>query len=135
MAGPNTKFAFGGYSQGCQVIHKTRAFIAQDPALLDRIIGATLFGDPYMMAQGTLGRVPKRWAGKIIDNCAKGDPVCGGGNNFLAHITGYTSSVTRTSAKFLADRLAGKTGDANSPLHGHDATRPDTSPSKPAWAA
>ncbi|TGZ83538.1 cutinase-domain-containing protein [Ascodesmis nigricans] len=130
---PDTKFAFGGYSQGCQVFHKARAGLAETQ-YTDRFIGATLFGDPYMMAVGTLARVPPYWVGKIMDNCARGDPVCGGGSNFLAHITGYTSSTFRTSAEFLADRLAGRAGNAKSPLSGHDETLPDYTPTLPAWA-
>ncbi|KAI5853805.1 cutinase-domain-containing protein [Tricharina praecox] len=127
---PNMKFAFGGYSQGCQVFHKARAGLA-DPAIQKRIIGAALFGDPYMMATGTLSRVPTTWAGKIHDNCASGDPVCGGGDNFLAHITGYSSSTARSAATFLTDRLEGRPGNAKSPLNGNNNNLPDTTPSTP----
>ncbi|KAI5777908.1 cutinase-domain-containing protein [Geopyxis carbonaria] len=128
---PELRFAFGGYSQGCQVFHKARAGLA-DENLQAKFVGATLWGDPYMMAAGTLSRVPKSWAGKILDNCAVGDPVCGGGDNLLAHIIGYTGTYTR-AAEFLEDRLNGESGNAKSDLHGNDKNLPDYTSSLPAW--
>lgn len=83
---PNAKFAFGGYSQGGQVVHKARAGL-HATAYQNKIVGATLWGDPYMMAcecpfvgvskayadsdaAGALARIPPSWYGKILDNCA-----------------------------------------------------------------
>ena len=98
---PGTKFVLNGYSQGAMVMVTLMQRLPAD--LQPRVVAAVLYGDPYYKsaspsAAGTakgsangivpgLG-VPAAFAGRTIDFCNTGDPVCGAGNNISAHL-GY----------------------------------------------
>jgi cutinase len=98
---PDEKFVLNGYSQGAMVMVTLMQRLPAD--LQPRVVAAVLYGDPYYKsaspsAAGTakgaangivpgLG-VPAAFAGRTIDFCNTGDPVCGAGSNISAHL-GY----------------------------------------------
>jgi pimeloyl-ACP methyl ester carboxylesterase len=103
---PNQKFVLVGYSQGADVMHNAAAKLPE--ALHPRVIAVVMFGDPGNMGPtaksplgGTVPVFPKVLANRLMENCAKGDPVCGGGSNILAHLTYGTGAYMGESAKFI----------------------------------
>ncbi|MFA7510535.1 cutinase family protein [Mycolicibacterium vanbaalenii] len=114
---PNTRIVLGGYSQGAAVV----AMLAGVPPLGDRIgsIGSApplpggltgnvaavaVFGNPSakfgspVSARGT-------FAGKAIDLCADGDPICSDGRNPFAHTSYERSPFIGQAAGFAAGRV------------------------------
>lgn len=74
---PQTKVVVGGYSQGSMVVHNAAQSLSAG-----QISAAVLFGDPLKTQS----------VGKLADNkrkefCAQGDPVCGNGENVMAHLS------------------------------------------------
>jgi cutinase len=107
------RFILVGYSQGANVVDNSIG-ISSDGALVGGAIVATipaaagtrvaailLFGNPIR----AIGRsVTGTYAGRTLDLCAAGDPVCqAGGLNFLAHLS-YTRNANQ-AADFAASRV------------------------------
>ncbi|PRC41454.1 cutinase [Mycobacterium sp. ITM-2017-0098] len=114
---PNTRIVLGGYSQGAAVVD----LLAGVPPLGNRIgdVGlapplpgglngnvaavavfgnpATKFGNP-VSARGS-------FAGKAIDQCADGDPICSDGRNPFAHTSYESSPLVGQAAGFAAGRV------------------------------
>lgn len=114
---PNTRIVLGGYSQGAAVVD----MLAGVPPLGNRIgdVGlarplpgglngniaavavfgnpATKFGNP-VSARGS-------FAGKALDLCADGDPICSDGRNPFAHTSYERSPLIGQAAGFAAGRL------------------------------
>ncbi|WP_183467256.1 cutinase family protein [Mycolicibacterium iranicum] len=114
---PGTRIVLGGYSQGAAVVD----MLAGVPPLGNRIgnIGsapplpgglngnvaavavfgnpATKFGNP-VSASGS-------FAGKAIDLCADGDPICSDGRNPFAHTSYERSPFIGQAAGFAAGRV------------------------------
>ncbi|SON58752.1 putative cutinase cut3 [Mycobacterium simulans] len=44
------------------------------------------------------------FAGKILNLCNEGDPICSGGNQWKAHM-GYVPGLTNEAASFVASKL------------------------------
>ncbi|OBH05523.1 MULTISPECIES: cutinase family protein [unclassified Mycobacterium] len=96
---PNTRIVLGGYSLGAEVVD--RAMWAGLPPGVDQHIAAVaLFGN------GTHGLAPA-FAGKTIDQCAAGDPICGRGTNWPSHLqpSYIGSGLVDQAAGFVAGRL------------------------------
>ncbi len=96
---PNTRIVLGGYSLGADVVD--RAMWAGLPPGVDQHIAAVaLFGN------GTHGLAPA-FAGKTIDQCAAGDPICGRGTNWSSHLqpSYIGSGLVDQAAGFVAGRL------------------------------
>lgn len=114
MAGscPNTKLVLGGYSQGAAVIDIVTA--APLPGLgfhnplpdgaADHVAAVALFGNPSGRAGKLMGMLSPYFAGKIIDLCNPGDPICSDGKNWQAHL-GYVPGLTSQAANFAAGRI------------------------------
>ncbi|MGP4057319.1 cutinase family protein [Mycobacterium sp. 4D054] len=114
---PNTRIVLGGYSQGAAVV----AMLAGVPPLGDRIgtIGSApplpaglggnvaavaVFGNPSAkFGSPVSGRGV--FAGKAIDLCADGDPICSGGRNPFAHTSYERSPLIGQAAGFAAGRV------------------------------
>jgi cutinase len=112
MAGscPNTRMVLGGYSLGAVaadlvtgVNYPAFGFTNPLPPGMDQHIAAVaLFGN------GTkrLGPTPA-FAGKTIDQCADGDPICGRGLNWPSHLqpSYLGSGLVDQAASFIAGKL------------------------------
>lgn len=77
------------------------------PALDQQVAAVALFGNG---TRGILGPVPDfspAFAGKTIDVCAKGDPICSGGLNWPSHLqpSYIDSGLVDQAAGFVAARL------------------------------
>jgi cutinase len=109
MAGscPNTREILGGYSLGAEVAdlviggRPAFGFINLLPPGVDQHVAAVaLFGN------GTKGFAPA-FAGKTIDQCAQGDPICGRGTNWPSHLqpSYIGSGLVDQAASFVAGKL------------------------------
>jgi cutinase len=101
MAGscPNTREVLGGYSLGAEVADL--ATWGRIPPGVDQHVAAVaLFGN------GTRSVAPA-FAGKTIDQCAQGDPICGKGLVWSAHLqpSYIGSGLVDQAAGFVAGRL------------------------------
>ena len=113
---PSTKIVLGGYSQGAAVVD----MLAGVPPLGDRIgeigsapplpVGATVlvssvavFGNPATKFGNPLSSVGQ-FAGRAVDLCKDGDPICSDGRNPLAH-RGYENGMAQQAANFAAGRV------------------------------
>lgn len=104
---PNTRMVLGGYSLGAEVadlVTGGRAgfgFTNPLPPGTDQHIAAVaLFGN------GTR-RLAPAFAGKTIDQCAVGDPICGRGTNWPSHLqpSYIDSGLVDQAASFVAGKL------------------------------
>jgi cutinase len=104
---PNTRMVLGGYSLGAEVadlVTGGRAgfgFTNPLPPGTDQHIAAVaLFGN------GTR-RLAPAFAGKTIDQCAAGDPICGRGTNWPSHLqpSYIDSGLVDQAASFVAGKL------------------------------
>lgn len=96
---PNTRIVLGGYSLGAEVVD--RAMWAGLPPGTDQHVAAVaLFGN------GTRGLAPA-FAGRTIDQCAAGDPICGRGTNWPSHLqpSYIGSGLVDQAAGFVAGKL------------------------------
>jgi cutinase len=101
MAGscPNTREVLGGYSLGAEVADvATHGRIP--PGVDQHVAAVALFGN------GTR-QVAPAFAGKTIDQCAQGDPICGRGMNWSSHLqpSYIGSGLVDQAASFVAGRL------------------------------
>ena len=113
---PSTTFVLGGYSQGAAVVD----MLAGVPPLGNRIgeIGSApprpgsyvgfvsavaVFGNPASKFGNPLTS-SGQFAGKAIDLCKDGDPICSDGRNPLAH-RGYEDAMAQQAASFAAGRV------------------------------
>jgi cutinase-like protein len=104
---PNTRMVLGGYSLGAEVsdlVTGGRAafgFTNPLPPGMDQHVAAVaLFGN------GTR-RLAPAFAGKTIDQCAPGDPICGRGTNWPSHLqpSYIDSGLVDQAASFVAGKL------------------------------
>jgi cutinase-like protein len=102
MAGscPNTRMVLGGYSLGA-----TAADLAtrgMPPGMDQHIAAVALFGN----GAKRLGPAPA-FAGRTIDQCADGDPICGRGVNWPSHLqpSYLGSGLVDQAASFIAGKL------------------------------
>lgn len=113
---PSTKIVLGGYSQGAAVVD----MLAGVPPLGNKIgsIGSapplsptaavtvaavTVFGNPATKFGQPLSSVGQ-FAGRAIDLCKDGDPICSDGRNPFAH-HGYEDASAQQAASFAAGRV------------------------------
>ena len=114
---PNTRVVLGGYSQGAAVVD----MLAGVPPLGNRIgnIGSgpplpgglngnvaavAVFGNPSTKF-GNPVSASGSFAGKAIDLCADGDPICSDGRNPFAHTSYESSPFIGQAAGFVAGRV------------------------------
>jgi cutinase len=115
---PNTKLVLGGYSLGAAaadvvVAMKRPGFGYTDPlpATMDQHIAAVaLFGNGTQRVLGPVPNFSPAFAGKSIDLCAEGDPICAHGIRSLrwsSHLqNSYISSgLVDQAASFVAGKL------------------------------
>lgn len=109
---PRTKLVLGGYSQGAAVVDIVTAapisgFGFSQPlpaAAADHIAAVTLFGNPSGRAGGLMSKLSPNFAGKTIDLCNQGDPICSAGGLWAAHLN-YVPGLTNQAARFVASKV------------------------------
>lgn len=115
---PNTKLVLGGYSLGAaaadvvMAMHKPGlGYTDVLPAGLDQHVAAVaLFGNATQRVVGDIPGPGPGFAGKIIDLCAGGDPICTPGIHELhwsSHLqpSYINSGLVDQAASFVAGRL------------------------------
>jgi cutinase len=97
---PNTRMVLGGYSLGATAADL--AIRAMPPGMNQHIAAVALFGN----GARRLGPA-HAFAGKTIDQCADGDPVCGRGLNWPSHLqpSYLGSGLVEQAASFIAGKL------------------------------
>ncbi|AKK29591.1 cutinase family protein [Mycobacterium sp. EPa45] len=120
---PNTKLVLGGYSQGAAVV----GFVTADaipagyavppgtplplPAgVADRVAAVALFGKPSQKFMAAIDEpvvsLGPAYAGKTIDLCAGGDPICSQeGGNTAAHSMYAGNGMVQQAASYVAKRI------------------------------
>lgn len=118
---PNTKLVLAGYSQGAAVIGFVTANAVPggvNPAdvpkpmpagVADHVAAVALFGKPDPQFMQVIDSPPVTvgplYAGKTIEMCAPGDPICSDGDDGAAH-TSYTSNgMVDQAATWVAGRV------------------------------
>lgn len=124
---PATKIVLGGYSQGAAVAgYTTSSTVPAGYALpaglsgpmpasvASHVSAVALFGTPDDWFLGLVNRgapsitVGDLYAGKTVELCATGDPVCyPGGLDRSAHSSYTTNGMTDQAAEYVAGRLGG----------------------------
>jgi cutinase len=97
---PNTRMVLGGYSLGATAADL--ATRSMPPGMDQHIAAVALFGN----GAKRLGPAPA-FAGKTIDQCADGDPICGRGLNWPSHLqpSYLGSGLVEQAASFIAGKL------------------------------
>ncbi|GAA3282502.1 cutinase family protein [Dactylosporangium vinaceum] len=109
---PGTRFVLGGYSQGATVtdiaigiqVGRTRGN-AIPAALDDRVAAVVVFGNPLGIGRQTIAGRSAVFGPKAKEFCNIGDPVCGNGNDFAAHLRYVTNGSIQQAADFAVQRL------------------------------
>ena len=106
---PGTRFVIGGYSQGATVTSiavgirtGTSSGTPIPAALAPRVAAVVVFGNPLGISRQTIATASPVYGPKSRDYCNNGDPVCGGGFNFAAHLTYASNGSTTQGAQFAA---------------------------------
>ena len=115
---PNTKLVLGGYSRGAAaadvVVAMTKpgfGYTDPLPPPMDQHVAAVaLFGNATQRVVGDVPGPSPAFAGKIIDLCAAGDPICTGGVQDLhwhSHLqpSYIGSGLVDQAAGFVAGKL------------------------------
>jgi hypothetical protein len=96
---PNQVYVLNGYSKGAIVMTNVMRQISPD--LAPKVKAVVMYGSPMHKANSPSsagtgkngntmmpGTVPAAWTSRTRQYCHAGDPVCGAGANFMAHV-GY----------------------------------------------
>ena len=115
---PSTRFILGGYSQGAAVVDMLMGIpplgnkvgdVGSAPplpsSLADRVVAFTAFGNPSTKFGLPVSAAIVPFAGKGIDLCADGDPICSQGRNPFAHTSYEKSDLVGQAAGFVSGLL------------------------------
>lgn len=115
---PGTRFVLGGYSQGAAVVDMLMGIpplgnkvgdVGSAPPLpgnlADRVAAVAAFGNPSTKFGVPVSAAVVPFAGKGIDLCADGDPICSQGRNPFAHTNYEKSDLVGQAAGFVAGLL------------------------------
>ncbi len=115
---PSTKFVLGGYSQGAAVVdmlvgipplgNKVGDIGSAPPLpgnLANRVAGLAVFGNPSTKFSIPITSAGGVFAGKGVDFCNDGDPICSRGRNPFAHTDYEKGDSPAQAAGFLAGLL------------------------------
>lgn len=114
---PSTRIVLGGYSQGAAVVDMLAGVpplgdrigsIGSGPPLppdaADNVSAVAVFGNPATKFGNPLTN-SGAFAGRAIDLCADGDPVCSDGRNPFAHKNYESEEFIPQAASFVTARL------------------------------
>ena len=108
----NTEFVIGGYSQGASVTDIAMGIRGAGtrgeaiPAdLAGRVSAVVVFGNPLGLQRRTIANSSAVFGPKAKEFCNTGDPVCGGGRNFAAHLAYPRNGSVQQAAKFAAGKI------------------------------
>lgn len=118
---PKTKIVLGGFSQGAAVAGFVTADVvppgAADsgvtgplpPAIADHVAAVTLFGKPSERFMNFVNEpaivIGPKYAGKTLDSCVPGDPICSDGGDFGLHNAYVPDGMVDQAASFAAGKL------------------------------
>jgi cutinase len=112
---PQTREVLGGYSLGAisadLVIAETKPAFGFNnplpPGADQHVAAVALFGNGTRRVLGPVPDFSPAFAGKTIDQCAPGDPICSSGTNWPSHLQpSYLSSgLVDQAATFAAGRI------------------------------
>lgn len=114
---PGTRIVLGGYSQGAAVVDMLAGVpplgnkigdVGSAPPLAGSLNGnvaaVAVFGNPSTKFGNPVSATGS-FAGKAIDVCADGDPICSDGRNPFAHTSYETPEFIGPAAGFAAARI------------------------------
>lgn len=112
---PATRFVIGGYSQGATVTDiaigirgaGTSSGTPIPANLAPRVAAVVVFGNPLGLSGRTIAGSSATYGPKAREFCNSGDPVCGGGANFAAHVGYASNGATTAGGRFAAARVNG----------------------------
>ncbi|MEU8660543.1 cutinase family protein [Actinoplanes philippinensis] len=64
-----------------------------------------VFGNPLGLQRRTIAGSSAEFGPKAKEFCNNGDPVCGGGNNFAAHLAYPRNGTVQQAAEFAAGKI------------------------------
>ncbi len=121
---PKTKVVLGGFSQGAAIAGFVTADVvppgAADsgvtgplpPAVAQHVAAVTLFGKPDNRFMGMINQpqivIGPLYAGKTLDSCVPGDPICSEGGDFSLHNAYIPDGLVDQAAAYAAGKIGVK---------------------------
>ena len=115
---PSTRYVLGGYSQGAAVVDmlvgipplgdkigEIGSAPPLPPALADKVAAVAVFGNPSAKFGKPVSIAMMPFAGKGIDLCNDGDPICSQGRNPFAHTSYEKTPLVGQAAGFVSSLL------------------------------
>ena len=115
---PDTRIVLGGYSQGAAVVDMLLGIpplgtkvgeVGSAPpmpqSLASRVAAVAVFGNPSTKFGNPVSTALAPFAGKGIDLCADGDPICSQGRNPFAHTSYEKTDMVGQAAGFVSSLL------------------------------
>jgi len=115
---PSTRYVLGGYSQGAAVVdmllgipplgNKVGEIGSAPPLpaeLANKVAAVTAFGNPSTKFGNPVSAAMMPFAGKGIDLCNDGDPICSQGRNPFAHTSYEKTPLVGQAAGFVTGML------------------------------
>lgn len=137
---PGTQFVLGGYSQGATVTDLAlgiRTGVTSGTALpadlAPRVAAVVVYGNPLGLSRRTIAQAAPGFAGRAVEFCASGDPVCEpGGGRFTAHLAYATNGDVGKGAQFAASLVGAPSPTAAPTTPTPTAPAPTPGPGTPA---
>jgi cutinase len=115
---PSTRYVLGGYSQGAAVVDmlvgipplgdkvgEIGSAPPLPPMLADKVAAVAVFGNPSAKFGKPVSIAMMPFAGKGIDLCNDGDPICSQGRNPFAHTSYEKTPLVGQAAGFVSSLL------------------------------